>query len=206
MISLSENMKEYCFSLLRKTLDTTSDITQNHIDNFLSIAHIKHVSKGECFIHAGQKPNSFAFVARGLFRYYYIDKKGNEFTKAFFAERSFISSYSALIQNRESYYSIEALEDSIILEIHFEKWKSISEHELCWCRFLLSQIERGYGMKEARERELLLLNAEQRYRSFLQSFPDLEKRVKQHMIASYIGITPVALSRIRKKMFDVNVG
>lgn len=60
--------------------------------------------------------------------------------------------------------------------------------------------EKGYMKKEARERELLILNAVERYRVFLREYPDLEKRIKQHMIASYLGITPVALSRIRKEI------
>ena len=61
-------------------------------------------------------------------------------------------------------------------------------------------IEKGFTTKEKRERELLLLDAESRYRIFLEEFPNLEKRVKQHMIASYLGITPERLSRIRKNM------
>jgi hypothetical protein len=60
-------------------------------------------------------------------------------------------------------------------------------------------LEKGYCIKEAREREFLLFDAKARYRSFLSTYPGLEKRVKQHLIASYLGITPVALSRVRKK-------
>ncbi len=190
----------------RKTLSAIEGITEKYIDQILSIAHIKKVTQNEHFCKAGQKPASFAFVSSGLFRYYYIDPKGNEFTKAFFFENSFISSYSALIQNRESYFSIEALEDSVIMEIDFEKWKKLSVNELFWYKFRLSLVEKGYCTKEARERELLLFNAEERYRSFLRSFPRMETRIKQHLIASYLGITPVALSRIRKKMRSINIG
>ena len=121
-------------------------------------------------------------------------------------ENSFITSYSALIQNRESYFSIEALEDAEIIEIDYEKWKTISNNKLCWHKFLLSLVEKGYCIKEAREREFLLFDAEKRYKSFLNFFPGLDKRIKQHLIASYLGITPVALSRLRKKLRDVNIG
>ena len=61
-------------------------------------------------------------------------------------------------------------------------------------------------MKTEREREFLLFDAETRYKSFLNTFPGLERRIKQHLIASYLGITPVALSRIRKKMGFINMG
>ncbi len=165
----------------------------------LSFSKIKKIRKDECYIREGEKPRSFAYVFSGLFRYYYIDKKGNDFTKGFFFENSFITSYSALIQNRESYFSIEALEDSEIIIIDYVKCKALLNNELIWYKFLLALIEKGYCIKESREREFLLFDAEERYRSFLQTFPVQQKRIKQHFIASYLGITPVALSRIRKK-------
>jgi len=55
-------------------------------------------------------------------------------------------------------------------------------------------------MNESRERDLLIFDAEERYKSFLKSFPGLDKRVKQHLVASYLGISPVVLSRVRNKM------
>jgi CRP-like cAMP-binding protein len=67
-------------------------------------------------------------------------------------------------------------------------------------------LEKGYCTKEKREREFLLFDAEARYQSFLKSYPGLEKRVKQHQIASYLGITNVSLSRIRRKMGLINIG
>ena len=183
-----------------KTLNSVVEIPEDQIERVLTISRIKKINKDDCFIREGEKPYSFAYVYSGLFRYYYIDNKGNDFTKGFMLENSFITSYSALIQNRESYFSIEALEDAEIIEIDYEKWKTISNNKLCWHKFLLSLVEKGYCIKEAREREFLLFDAEKRYKSFLNFFPGLDKRIKQHLIASYLGITPVALSRIRKKL------
>jgi len=182
-----------------KTLNSIAEFPEVQIKKIISFSKIKKIRKDECYIREGEKPKSFAYVFGGFFRYYYIDKKGNDFTKGFFFENSFITSYSALIQNRESYFSIEALEDSEIIEIDYEKWKTLFKQELVWYKFLLTLIEKGYCVKESREREFLLFDAEERYRSFLQTFPDQQKRIKQHFIASYLGITPVALSRIRKK-------
>jgi len=183
-----------------KTLNSVVEFPEDQIEQVLSISKIKKINKDDCFIREGDKPRSFAYVYSGLFRYYYIDKKGNDFTKGFFLENSFITSYSALIQNRESYFTIEALEDAEVLETDYEKWRTLSEKELCWHKFLLALVEKGYCIKEAREREFLLFDAEERYKSFLNSYPGLDKRIKQHLIASYLGITPVALSRIRKKL------
>ena len=186
-------------SSFAETLNSITEFHEDQVKKILSFSKIKKIRKDEYYIREGEKPKSFAYVFSGLFRYYYIDKNGNDFTKGFFFENSFITSYSALIQNRESYFSIEALEDSEIIEIDYEKWKTLFNQELVWYKFLLTLIEKGYCVKESREREFLLFDAEERYRSFLQTFPDQQKRIKQHFIASYLGITPVALSRIRKK-------
>lgn len=183
-----------------KTLNSIAEFPEVQIEKILSFSKIKKIRKDECYIREGEKPKSFAYVFGGFFRYYYIDKKGNDFTKGFFFENSFISSYSAMIQNRGSYFSIEALEDAEIIEIDYEKWKALLSNELVWHKLLLALIEKGYCIKESREREFLLFSAEERYKSFLKSFSDQQKRIKQHFIASYLGISPVSLSRIRKKL------
>jgi CRP-like cAMP-binding protein len=181
-------------------LENIMSIDRTQIQKMISISHIDTLPKSTCFIHEGEIPRSFAFVLKGLFRYYYIDAKGNAYTKGFFPENSVISAYSALIQKRESYFTIEALEDSEILVVDYHAWKHLSANDLDWHKYLLKLLEKGFCIKEAREREFLLFDAEARYKSFLQQFPGLDKRVKQHIIASYLGITPVALSRVRKKM------
>ena len=162
------------------------------------IATTASLKKGELFIRAGMVPQKFAFVSSGLFRYFYCNEKGSEFTKGFFTENNFIVSYSAMAQQQPSYFTIEALEDSTLAVIDLRDWKELFNGHPCWTKLLLALLEKGYTKKEARERDLLLLNAEERYRGFLQEYPYLESRIKQHMIASYLGITPVALSRIRK--------
>jgi CRP-like cAMP-binding protein len=162
--------------------------------------------KGQNFLSEGEVPKKFAFVNKGLFRYYYVDRKGNEFTKGFFEENVFLSSYSAMIAGRESFFSIEALEDSSLVVFEYNHWKELFKQHNCWSLFLIAILEKGFTKKETREREFLLFDAEERYRAFSQNNPGLEQRVKQHMIASYLGITNVALSRVRKKMGLINVG
>src|SRR6187402_3534786 len=93
--------------------------------------------KGEKFIAAGQVPRKFAFVHSGLFRYFYLDSSGNEFTKGFFPEHTFISSYSAMVQQTPSYFSIEALEDAGIFVIDYDAWKLLLSGNPCWKDILI---------------------------------------------------------------------
>jgi len=179
-------------------INSITKVDDNNLEKLRMISSVKEIKKNDYFIREGEFPSTFAFVSKGLFRYTYLHEGGKELTKAFFCENSFISAYSALIQHRESYFSIEALEDSEIIVIDYLKFKDLVEKNFCWNKFLLTLLEKGFCIKEKREREFLLYDALQRYESFLQSHPHLENRIKQHMLASYLGITPVALSRIRK--------
>ncbi len=187
-------------------LRTSFNIPKEEMSGLVGISRHLSIKKNNYFLMEGDPPYHLGFVMRGLFRYYYIDRKGNEFTKGFMPEHSFLSAYDAIIERRPSFYTIEALEDSEVLMFDYLKWKElIYPHHDCWKEFLIKLIEKGYAKKVTREREFLLLDAEQRYQSFMKNYPGLEKRVKQHLIASYLGITSVALSRVRKKMGLVNI-
>jgi len=175
------------------------NIPEKELQELLHISEYKTIHKGDYFITAGQVPRKVAFVINGLFRYVYIHENGNEFTKSIIAENNFISSYSAMINNSPSYFFIEALEDAEILEIDYQNWLEIKEKNPFWNVFLLKILEKAFSIKEKRERELLLLDAEKRYDIFINEFPNLENRVSQQIIASYLGIQPESLSRIRKK-------
>jgi CRP-like cAMP-binding protein len=177
-----------------------TDLTESEISEFTKIARIKTFEKKSYFIREGQIPNELGFVLSGLFRYVYISEQGKELTKVFMPEKSFISSYSAMISQTASFFFIEAIEQSKVLVISNNNWEKLKTQNPKWNLLLIKLLEKGYAVKEKREREFLLLDAESRYKIFLEEYPSLENKVKQNMIASYLGITPIALSRIRKKM------
>ncbi|MFN8256785.1 MAG: Crp/Fnr family transcriptional regulator [Bacteroidales bacterium] len=175
-------------------------LPEERIQEFISIGKEKSVLNTGLFIKAGEMPLKIAFVVKGLFRYMYTNEKGDEFTKAIMAENNFISSYSAMVLNKPSYFSIQALENSEIFEICWTDFDKLKKKDIFWVKFLFKFIEKGYIMKEKRERDLLLLDAETRYKNFLLEFPGMDQRIKQGIIASYLGIQPETLSRIRKKI------
>ena len=185
---------------LKEIIKNISGLPETRSEQLLSIAQSKKLLKNEYFITEGQIPRKFCFALSGLFRYVYIDKEGNEYTKAIIPENNFISSYSAMIKDTPSYFFIQALEDAEILEINYRDWLSLKKSDPFWDGYLVTQLEKAYCIKEKRERDLLLLDAETRYLDFLEVFPLLENRVRLHMVASYLGIKPESLSRIRKKL------
>lgn len=167
---------------------------------FESLCNSVSFNRGEHFIKADESADKFGIVAKGMFRYYYLNDKGNEYTKGFFQEGSLLSSYSAMISNEPSPYGIQALEDAAVIVVGYDEWKAIEKNDAAWKDFLIFFLQKGYRKKEKREREFLLFDASARYESFLEEYPGLENRISQHLIASYLGITPVALSRIRSRM------
>ncbi len=170
------------------------------IEALIAISQLETVKSNEYYIREGETPKKFAFVFSGLFRYVYINEKGNEFTKGIITEHNFISSYSAMISNTPSHFFIEALENAKIMSIPYSKWQLLLKTDTYWIKLLLGFVEKGFAIKEKRERDLLLLNAETRYLNFLKEYPNIEKRISQVIIASYLGIQPESLSRIRKNI------
>lgn len=177
-----------------------AEIPEEEAGNLLAICRPRSIRKGDCFLRAGDTPRKMAIVTSGLFRYLYVDDEGNEYTKAFMAESSFLSSYSSMINAEPSYYSIEALENAEILEFSYTEWRTLLTSNRGWKNLLIRMLEKGYGAKERRERDLLLLDAETRFLNFCKERPDLLQRVKQHQIASFLGIKPESLSRLKKKL------
>lgn len=181
-------------------LRTLANVPTEQAERLVKVARPARLQKGEAFIREGEIPRHFAFVNKGLFRYFYLSEEGKELTKGFFSEGTFLSSYSAMISHRASYFTIEALEDAELLSVDYQQWENVRTQHPAWNELLVAILEKAFIKKEERERQLLLYDAERRYEIFLEQYPGLIHRVNQRQIASYLGITPVALSRTRKKM------
>lgn len=181
-----------------KLIKSVTALPNDQEMKFHQLISVQTCEKGGDFIRAGESPRRIAFVKKGLFRYYYTSEEGIEFTKGFFDQSSVLSAYDAVLEKNPSHFTIEALEDSVIESVDYDPFIKLFSEDPCWNDFLVTLLQKGYLAKVTRERELLLLDATQRYKNFLNRYPNLEKRVKQHIIASYLGIAPESLSRIRK--------
>jgi CRP-like cAMP-binding protein len=157
------------------------------------------IKKNDYFIHAGDVPDKLAFIIIGIFRVFYTTELGIERILVFRGENKFLSAYSSFLECTNSKYSIQALEDSILLYVSLKDYSLLLSEHICWQTICTKYAQQLFIEKEKRENEFLSDDAETRYNSFLSNYPDYEKRINQYHIASYLGITPVALSRIRNK-------
>lgn len=170
-------------------------------NEFSDLLKTRFISKNDFLLKAGEVPVSYAFISKGLFSYYFTSKNGDVIIKKFFAENSLIASTSALIQNQSSIFSICALEDSTVLIYNDRDYRRLMHKYPELAFFHIAYLERNWVVKkEHLEISLKYETAAARYQKFRQEYQQIESRLKLHQIASFLGITPTQLSRIRKLM------
>lgn len=157
-----------------------------------------HLSKGELFVGHVRDSIRCGFIIKGLLRTYFITEKGEEFTTDFCRENEVTTNYDSLMSGMKQEFYSEALEDSIILSMDNSRFDQLAQSYPAFKTLKSTLIEYYYSEKINREKELLSLKAEQRYLRFVDTHKRILHRIPQYHIASYLGITPVALSRIRK--------
>jgi len=163
---------------------------------------------GENVIEAGDRVREINFVVTGLARYYYLTSEGKEFNKSFARTGQVLSSVSSLVSGAPSPFSIQALEPCECLTISYADLEELCNGYREWEILARRLLEQLAIKKERREADFLLLSASERYTKFLDEFADVADRIPNYHIASYLGITEVALSRIRKRLgfIPVNPG
>ncbi len=188
------------YKQFHQVLQSITPVPDNELKKAEKIFHPAQLEKGSFFVQAGEVPQTLGFVISGLLRLYYIDGSGNEFTKSFCIENSFVAAYSALLLREPSRLFVETVEDSLLLVAKYDTYQTLSSEGNCWQIINRKLAETLFIKKEKRESELLLDDATTRYLRFLTEYPGLETRLKQYHIASYLGVTPVTLSRIRMQL------
>lgn len=186
------------YTVLRSAMDMLVPFTEAEWTAFRDAFRERRVERNEVYLHAGETAQRVGFVAQGLFRMVYtID--GEERTKDFQHEGQFTGSLASLLIGTPARFSVVAMEPSVLLEIKREQLFDLSDRFPVWDRMRRNYAEQLFLYKEAREASLLLDSHEERYLQFLRERPDLLQRVPLKHIASYLGMTPEALSRIRRR-------
>ncbi|MGU3375826.1 Crp/Fnr family transcriptional regulator [Chryseobacterium sp. M5A1_1a] len=166
----------------------------------LSICTEEKYSKNELLLESGNLARYYYFIKSGLIGYYTVDEKGSSIYKIFFEENSFVASTAAIIKNEPSDFSIIALEDCSVIKYPVKAFRELLEKHHDLALFHIRYLEKNWVVKkEPLEVSLKYETAKQRYLLLLEN-KSLYNRLKQHHIASYLGITPTQLSRIKKEV------
>ncbi|MBI3523401.1 MAG: Crp/Fnr family transcriptional regulator [Betaproteobacteria bacterium] len=183
-------------SNLRRTLDRVNPLTHEALAAIEALVSRRLVNAGQHLLQAGEPAVNIFFVEQGLLREYYLDSAGRESTRRVCKEGEFSGSLADLLAGGAAVVSIEVLEAGEVLAIDWASVDALAEQHPSLMKFLRRSAEALYLRKTRREFEMLTLSAAQRYRKFAQEAPGVDARLPRHIVASYLGITPVHLSRI----------
>lgn len=165
----------------------------------LQFSQLRSIKKGDYFIKAGQTSHQLAFVVKGCFRFFYI-KNEVEKTAYFTFENDVLASFECILLNQPSAQSIQALEDSDVFVMDYNQMRKLYEHHHKFEHLGRIIGEHYILMLHTRLSSYLLDTPEERYLKLVNETPDFLHRVPLQHIASFIGVTPVSLSRIRKRI------
>ncbi|MDT3401312.1 Crp/Fnr family transcriptional regulator [Mucilaginibacter terrae] len=186
-------------------LQRFTTITDEQFTDLSSELKIRVATKGEVLTVTSSKTRSFFFVCKGLLRSYILDRYGKQHIIQFGAENSFIGDRNSVGFEESNRFYVEAVEDSTIVVVNLNFMDLAVASIENFALFNTRRLNDFIGESQQRISYLLSDSAEDRYTHFIKLFPHLNLRLPQTMIASYIGITPESLSRIRKNLVKRNI-
>tara|TARA_R110000868_G_scaffold36900_6_gene130532 strand:+ start:4682 stop:5263 length:582 start_codon:yes stop_codon:yes gene_type:complete len=160
----------------------------------------KKIRKKQTLLLEGDVCTYNTFVEKGILRSYTTDEKGNENVIQFAFEGWWITDLSSFLTGGNSTYTIEALEDSELLLLTTTARESLMNAVPTFERYQRILLQNAYIALQTRINSALTATAEEKYLKLTASYPDIVTRIPQHMVASYLGLTPETLSRVRKQI------
>jgi CRP-like cAMP-binding protein len=174
-------------------------VSDDALNLFCSQLTERHIPKKEFFVRQGETCRHIAFINHGLMRLFY-DVEGEEHVRQFHFENSFCSEYQSFLTEKPAQMSLQALEETELLLISHRDMNALFRQSQEFERLGRILAEQAFIFVSQRFASMLLESPETRYQRLVQERPKVMQRVPQYMIASYLGITPEALSRIRKRL------
>jgi CRP-like cAMP-binding protein len=183
---------------LKKAISSMIAISDEEADVFMSLCYRKSFKKKELLSDDDRFIDEVYFIERGILRVKITDLEGREHTTHFAIEKQFIADYNAFLTKKKSRYQLEAMEntDVIVMPRAAIEWGYSNLQEGEKLGRLIAEYYFIY--LDTRIQHLYTLSPIERYDLMNEIFPNIHNRVPQHMIASYLGITPIHLSRLKK--------
>ncbi len=182
---------------LKHYIDHYLPLSESDWQSLSNLFHPFSLPRNTYFAQAGRLENHIGFLTNGIIRAFYRSPDGTEYNKTFFEPCEFVGAYTSLTTRQNNQINLQALTDAQLLIADYSHITALFDAHPKIERLCRLLAEYFYAYKEKREIELVLLDAAQRYELFKQEYPGLENQIAQYHIASYLGIQPVQLSRIR---------
>ena len=188
------------YDRLREHVSKLVPLSDDEFPACTSLLIPKRIRKGAYLTQEGEVSKYLSFVTKGCLRSYAISKKGEEHVVQFAMEGWWISDLYSFLSGKPGEYFIDALEESDVLLIDSPSYEKLCTTVPKFERYFRILLQNNYIATHRRVLASISLSAEERYLQMLDDYPTITQRVAQRQIASYLGITPEALSRIRHRL------
>jgi CRP-like cAMP-binding protein len=175
-----------------------AELESNEVDLIKSCFKPLSLAKGTFYLRAGEINKHVGFLDKGLIRYF-VYKNDEESTFEFTKEGEFIADYQSFNNRSASLQNIQAIEDCELLIINYPDVQTIFNTTKNGNLIGRHIIEHRFDVMVSHLLGLYMQNPEERYKSFVHQYSDLTQRIPQYLIASYVGVQPQSLSRIRRR-------
>ena len=162
----------------------------------------KKLRKRQYLLQEGEKWIHHGFVCEGCLRRYRLNSRGIEHIIQFSIENHWAGDRESLMEGTPTKYNIDAIEDTTLLIIHNNDFEMISKRIPAFHEMINNILQQRLNASQERIHAALSFTAEEKYLHFIETSPNLVNRVPRHMLASYLGIAPETLSRIRKQITE----
>lgn len=187
-------------NLLFKNINEKVKISEQDFDKFLVLTKTITVKKNDFFINEGNMAKYIAYINSGVLYSYSVDDKGDKHVVQIALENHWISDLFSFLTNTPSVFNVQAIENTEITIINKENFEKACDTVPAFERFFRLLIQNAYISSQKRVSRIYGNTAEERYLKLINDNHQILQRVPQHFIASYLGIKPQSLSRIRKTM------
>jgi len=185
------------FEIFRKYVEGRISLTEEQYGRLQSLCIIKKLRKKQYLLQEGDTWKYHAFITKGCMRTYSIDEKGLEHIIYFGIENWWIGDKESLMFNQPSKYNIDAVEDSEVVLFTDPNFNLACKEIPAFNDMINNILQRSFAKSQSRIQAAISYTAEEKYLNFLNKYPGFATRIPQSMIASYLGITPETLSRVR---------
>lgn len=192
------------FSSIRAYIQTCTQLSEDEFLFFERRLKHKKIPKKTFLLQQGEVCNFEGFIIKGCIKTYFIDNNGFEVILTFATENWWVSDMMSFSEQKPSKMFIETLEDTELLLLTLPEKEAALQKIPALERMFRLMLQRHVASYQERIFAGIALSAEQRYDLFLQKYPHLPLRIPQHLIASYLGISPEFLSRLRKRKLYKN--
>jgi CRP-like cAMP-binding protein len=169
---------------------------------FLNLTELRKFKKKDILTKFGETPTDLFILKKGIVRSYYIDENNKEYIRSIFTPFSSTGALGSLVSNKPSELTYDCLTDCELYAINFKKLKELILVDNDVAVMYANALESIFLIFESRIYDLSVLNATERYLKLKEQIPEIENMIPQYHIASYLNVSAVQLSRIRKEIFS----